>query len=53
MRRLAARQKNRDCELGGGADPKSLPPVADADATTPEHVSEAIQHRPFDRTLWV
>jgi magnesium chelatase family protein len=24
-----------------------------AEDTTPEHVSEAIQYRTFDRTLWV
>jgi len=31
-------------------------PVADlaaSDSITPEHVSEAIQYRTFDRTLWV
>jgi magnesium chelatase family protein len=26
--------------------------VADSDSITPEHVSEAIQCRTFDRTLW-
>ena len=27
--------------------------IADPDAIIPEHVSEAIQYRTFDRTLWV
>ena len=35
---------------------KVSPAVADlsgSDSITPEHVSEAIQYRTFDRTLWV
>jgi magnesium chelatase family protein len=32
---------------------RTIADLAGADAITPEHVSEAIQYRTFDRTLWV
>jgi magnesium chelatase family protein len=32
---------------------RTVAALADSDAITPEHVSEAIQYRTFDRTLWV
>jgi magnesium chelatase family protein len=32
---------------------RTIADLAGADSITPEHVSEAIQYRTFDRTLWV
>jgi len=32
---------------------RTVADLPDSDAITPEHVSEAIQYRTFDRTLWV
>ena len=32
---------------------RTIADLAGADAISPEHVSEAIQYRTFDRTLWV
>ena len=32
---------------------RTIADLAASDASTPEHVSEAIQYRTFDRTLWV
>ena len=32
---------------------RTIADLASADAITTEHVSEAIQYRTFDRTLWV
>ncbi len=32
---------------------RTIADLAGADEITPEHVSEAIQYRTFDRTLWV
>jgi len=32
---------------------RTIADLAGSDEITPEHVSEAIQYRTFDRTLWV
>ena len=32
---------------------RTIADLAGADAITPEHVSEAIQYRTFDRQMWV
>jgi magnesium chelatase family protein len=32
---------------------RTIADLAASDTITPEHVSEAIQYRTFDRTLWV
>ena len=32
---------------------RTIADLAGAEAISPEHVSEAIQYRTFDRTLWV
>jgi len=32
---------------------RTIADLASADEITPEHVSESIQYRTFDRTLWV
>jgi len=33
--------------------PRTVGDLATSDTITPEHVSEAISYRAFDRTLWV
>jgi magnesium chelatase family protein len=32
---------------------RTVADLAASDAISPEHVSEAIQHRTFNRTLWI